>query len=109
MSVWSKYFPAINQGGYLILNARKIDEDFSTSLVYVCRSIEEKFKDCNYGEFKTKVADVVIEEISQIQKRYNEIINNNELDKILDEGRDFTRKIAKKKYEDMKYKMGFRR
>ncbi len=73
------------------------------------KEVEEEFAQKTYGEFKTKVADVVIEEISQIQKRYNEIINNNELDKILDEGRDFTRKIAKKKYEDMKYKMGFRR
>ena len=73
------------------------------------KEVEEEFAQKTYGEFKTKVADVVIEEISQIQKRYNEIINNNELDKILDEGREFTRKIAKKKYEDMKYKMGFRR
>ena len=61
------------------------------------KEVEEEFAQKTYGEFKTKVADVVIEEISQIQKRYNEIINNNELDKILDEGREFTRKIAKKK------------
>ena len=71
--------------------------------------VEKEFEGKSYGEFKEKVADVVVEEITKIQDRYNEIIKNNELDKILDEGREFTRNIAKKKYEDMKYKMGFRR
>ena len=73
------------------------------------KEVEQEFEGKNYGEFKAKVADVVIEEISKIQERYQEIIKSNTLDKILDEGRDFTREIAKKKYEDMKVKMGFGR
>ena len=36
--------------------------------------IENEFKDSNYGNFKKQVADVVVEEISKIQKRYNEYI-----------------------------------
>ena len=32
-----------------------------------------------------------------------------EIDKILDEGREFTREIARKKYEDMKHKIGLYR
>lgn len=71
--------------------------------------IENDFKGKNYGEFKTAIANVLIERISEIQKRYNEIINSSELDKILDEGRDFTRKIAKEKYELMKEKIGLSR
>ena len=48
--------------------------------------IEEEFKDSNYGNFKTKVADVVVELLANIQNKYNEIINSDYLDKILDEG-----------------------
>lgn len=73
------------------------------------KEVEQEFEGKNYGEFKTKVADIVVEEMIKIQERYQEIIKNNELDKILNEGRDFTREIARKKYEDMKVKMGFRR
>lgn len=71
--------------------------------------IEDEFKDKNYGEFKKVVADKVVEVISDIQKKYYEIINSNKIDEILDSGITCTRKIAKKKFEDMKYKMGFRR
>lgn len=71
--------------------------------------IEEEFKDANYGTFKTKVADVVVDIISNIQTKYNDIINSPELDKILDEGRDYTRKIALEKLNLMKEKMGFLR
>lgn len=72
-------------------------------------AVLEKFAECNYGTFKTAVADVVVEEIEKIQARYNEIINSGELDKILDEGKEKARAIAKEKYEIMKNKVGFRR
>ena len=41
--------------------------------------------------------------------RYNELLNSDEIDKILDEGREFTRKIAKEKYELMKDRVGLSR
>ena len=68
-----------------------------------------KFENANYGEFKKGVADVVVAEFEKIQARYNELINSDELDRILDEGRDRAREIAKKKYEEMKNKIGLRR
>ena len=68
--------------------------------------VESMFEGKNYGEFKREVADAVVSEVSKIQNRYNEIINSEEIDEILDKGREFTREIAKKKYEDMKKKMG---
>lgn len=71
--------------------------------------VEEEFKDKNYGEFKRAVADVVCLKINEIQKKYYEYLNGDEIDKILDEGREFTRKIALKKYEEMKYKIGLYR
>lgn len=72
-------------------------------------SIEEKFKNSNYKEFKETVADVVINEVTTIQQRYNEIINSDELDKILDDGISKVREEAKLKYFDAKKKMGFGR
>jgi len=71
--------------------------------------IEKEFENSNYGEFKKAVADVVVEEISSIQDKYYEILEGNELDKILDNGINITRKIAKEKYENMKNKMGLGR
>lgn len=73
------------------------------------KDIEDEFKDSNYGIFKSKVADVVIEEISGIQDRYNKIINSDEIDKILDRGISIVRDISKVKYEEMKDKMGLGR
>lgn len=69
----------------------------------------DKFKDYNYGNFKKEVADIVIEKIIEIQHKYNNIINSNELDTILDEGREKTIKIAKEKYELVMSKMGLGR
>lgn len=71
--------------------------------------IEKEFENKNYGEFKKCVADKVVEVISNIQQKYYKIINSDEIDNILNEGIEYTRKIAKTKFEDMKYKMGFRR
>lgn len=66
----------------------------------------EKFQGYQYGEFKKEVANIVIEKITQIQNRYNELVNSQELKNILNEGADKARKIAKSKYEIMKNKIG---
>lgn len=73
------------------------------------KEVEEIFQDKKYGELKSSVADVVIQELSVIQKRYHEIINSGELNKILDDGINFTRNISKNKFELMKNKMGLHR
>lgn len=71
--------------------------------------VTEKFADSNYGTFKSAVADLVVEEITKIQKRYNDLINSKKLDTILNEGAEKTIEIAKVKYELMKQKIGLRR
>ncbi len=68
--------------------------------------IENAFKNQNYGEFKKYVASVVVEEIRGIQKRYEEIINSEKLDQILNENIKITRSIAKEKFITMKHNMG---
>jgi len=67
------------------------------------------FKDYNYGNFKKEVADVVVEKITALQEKYNEIINSKELDDILDAGREKTLEIASQKYRLVMEKMGLGR
>ena len=73
------------------------------------KEVEEKFKGYNYGNFKKEVADLVVNELTIIQQKYQQIINSNELDKILDEGKNKTTIIAKEKYEQLKTKIGLGR
>lgn len=68
--------------------------------------IEQEFEGCNYGTFKGKVADVVVNEIQKIQDRYNEIIDSEYLTEILDSGADKMCQVFKDKYEVMKAKIG---
>ena len=68
--------------------------------------IEQEFIDSNYGSFKTKVADVVVEEITKIQTKYNEILNSNMLDEILTKGKEKNIEISKEIYEKMKKSIG---
>lgn len=70
------------------------------------QEIEAMFAGKNYGDFKHFVADIVTTEIETIQGRYQKIINNPELDKLLDENVAITRALAKEKFLLMKEKMG---
>ena len=66
----------------------------------------EKFKDSNYGEFKVAVASVVCEFLGKIQKKYQEIVDSQELDEILKRGADEVRCLAKEKFLLMKKEIG---
>lgn len=70
------------------------------------KEIEEKYEGANYGTFKKDVANIVVNTLVPIQNRYNEILNNNEIDKILDDGMKKTNEIGKKKYEELKQIIG---
>ncbi len=68
--------------------------------------IEKEFDGKGYGEFKKYVASVTSSHISEIQKRFNEIINSKELDDILNEGISKSKELAEKKYRIMCERMG---
>lgn len=70
------------------------------------QEVEEKFKDSNYGEFKKEVANLVVEKVSTIQEKYNELLKSDKLEEILNDGIEVVRPMAKKKYEIMKQKIG---
>lgn len=64
------------------------------------------FESHNYGALKKEIADVTWEKLKKIQDKYNYYINSNELDEILEAGRIKVNEIAKKKYEEVKQKVG---
>ena len=73
------------------------------------RSMEEivdEFKNQGYGKLKGFVADVVCDCLEQIQKRYNEIIESKQLEKVLTKGAAKASKMADAKLEEVKRKIG---
>ena len=68
--------------------------------------IVEQFKDQGYGKLKGYVADVVCETLEKIQKKYNEIIESKQLEKVLNEGAKKASKMADAKLEEVKAKIG---
>ena len=73
------------------------------------KETEEYFKEYNYGNLKKEVADIVVDNLTKIQNKYNEIINSKELDEILDNGKNKMNEYAKRKYEDIRKKVGLGR
>ena len=94
-------FDAVNKPG--ISNLINIYSSLTNKSI---EEIEEEFKDSNYGNFKTKVADVVVDVITNIQEKYNNILNSNELNKILENGMNKNIEISKNIYEKMKKTIG---
>lgn len=60
--------------------------------------IEKQYQGKGYYQFKNDLAEVMVEFLRPIQEKYNEIrMDNDYLQKSLDEGRDFTNSISSKK------------
>lgn len=98
------HFDEVNKPG--ISNLMNIYSALSKKTI---EEIEKEFEGQNYGTFKKKIADIVVETLIPIQERYHELLNSDELDLILDEGITKSKDIAKNKYIEMKKKMGLER
>ena len=75
------------------------------------RSIDDivnEFNGKGYGEFKKAVADVVCEELSNLQNKVNEIKNSGIIDKILEDGAKKASLVAYKKLAKVYRKVGLR-
>jgi tryptophanyl-tRNA synthetase len=60
-----------------------------------------------YGEFKTVLADLLVLKLSEIQKKYKEIRNDDKsLRQILDEGREYAKAKSSQALRSVKEKMG---
>ncbi len=71
--------------------------------------IEKKYLGKGYGDFKSDLAEIVAEEMTHVQNEYNKWINSEELDFILNEGRQKATYLASKKMNKIKKKMGYGR
>lgn len=69
-------------------------------------AVEEQFKETNYGSLKKEVANLVVATLIEIQKKYEELINSDTIEKILEQGKNKTEKLAKEKYESTLKKIG---
>ena len=67
-----------------------------------------EFSGKNFFEFKTKLSELVVEKISPISSEINRLLKDKEfIDKILFEGSQKANKIASKKVNEIKKKVGF--
>ncbi|KLV26167.1 tryptophan--tRNA ligase [Niallia circulans] len=73
------------------------------------QSLEEKYEGKGYGDFKSDLANVVVDALKPIQEKYNELMNSTELDDILDEGAAKANKVAGKMIKKMENAMGLGR
>ncbi len=71
------------------------------------KEIEEEFQNKGYGDFKTAVANAVIEKIKPIQDKYKELLENPKyLELIYEQGAKKARELASKTLEEVKGKIG---
>ncbi len=71
------------------------------------QDIEKKYVGKGYKEFKEDLANLIIENLTPIQDKYNKLIKDKDyLDKILAEGAKKARVIARKTLDDVKDKIG---
>lgn len=70
------------------------------------QDVETEFNGLGYKEFKTAVADQVCNLLENIQQKYNEVLNSNLVDNILEKGAQNARNIAQKVLKDVQDKLG---
>ncbi|WP_216828295.1 tryptophan--tRNA ligase [Alkalihalobacterium elongatum] len=71
--------------------------------------ITSMYEGKGYGEFKEDLAHVVVEALSPIKQRYDELINSTELDDILDQGAEKANRVATKMLAKAERAMGLGR
>ena|SRR5690625_590045 len=72
-------------------------------------AIEEKYEGKGYGDFKQGVADAVISILKPLQEKYNDLMESDELDDILDSGMEKASITANKTVRKAKKAMGLGR
>ncbi|WP_088815414.1 MULTISPECIES: tryptophan--tRNA ligase [Listeria] len=72
-------------------------------------AIEEKYAGKGYGDFKSDLAELVVQELEPIQTRYEDFLQSDELDRILDEGAEKARFVANKTLKKMENAIGLGR
>ncbi|WP_028402575.1 tryptophan--tRNA ligase [Ectobacillus panaciterrae] len=71
--------------------------------------LEAHYAGKGYGEFKSDLAQVVVDALKPIQDRYHELIKSPELDDILDKGAEKANRVAMKQLRKVENAMGLSR
>lgn len=71
--------------------------------------IVETYRGKGYADFKADLAEIVATTLRDIQAKYETIVSQNILDEILDQGREVASRIAYRKVEKAKQKIGLGR
>ena len=100
-SVRKKIMSAVTDTGYEVKYDKENKPGISNLLTIYSSlkeiSIEEaekEFENANYGTFKKAVADLVCDILGKLQARYQEIINSNMIDEVLEKGAKEASQIA---------------
>ena len=107
---------AVTESGYEIRFSDDPDKSGVNNLLGIYRvvtgkseeEVEKEFQMARgYGDLKKAVAEVVINELSPIRERYNELISDVvELDRLLAVGAEQASAVSEPKLAEMKEKMG---
>lgn len=74
------------------------------------KDIEKKYEhETSYQGFKEDLGELLATHIESIQLKYKSLIQSNELDQILDKGRDYASMMAKRKMAKVMARMGLTR
>ncbi|WQU97918.1 tryptophan--tRNA ligase [Helicobacter pylori] len=98
-SIGTIQFDATREGIFNLLNIYMLLSDETQE------SIEERFKNKGYGDFKKELAEVIIQALKPIQERYREI-SDDEVKAVLDHGVKKARPLAQMTYQKAKELMG---
>lgn len=82
---------------------------YSSITNYSYKKIEKLYEGKGYGDFKGDLAEIVGNELKEIQRKYNEIINSNKLNTILDKGRERANTLGNRKIAEVYKKVGLGR
>ncbi|MFA5086174.1 MAG: tryptophan--tRNA ligase [Candidatus Paceibacterota bacterium] len=71
------------------------------------KEIEKEFKGKGYGDFKKSLAELLIEKLEPVREKKKELQKKpGYIDKMLEKGAEKARKVAEKKMEEVREKMG---
>lgn len=73
------------------------------------KALEAKYEGKGYGDFKSDLAEVVVNELAPIQERYEHFLKSPELDDILDQGAEKAACVANKTLKKMENAIGLGR
>ncbi len=69
-------------------------------------SLEHRYRGVGYGQFKRDLAEVVVEHLQPIQKRYRELRQSGDVERVLAEGAERAGRVAQETLIKMKEAMG---